>query len=107
MEYISIEGDRAVVFVFRDGGPFNSNTIPIRGLDPDASYSVTNMNQRPGRDKSYSGKALTEGLSVELPDPWLSCSNLNMEKLPKNEKDAFERQKTRGSDIVLVSRLNQ
>ena len=102
-----MDGDRAVVFVFRDGGPFNANTIPIRGLDPDASYSVTYMNQRPGRDKSYTGKALIEGVSVELPDPWLSCSNLDVGKLTEHEKEAFEKQKTRGSDIVLINRVNQ
>ena len=37
-----------------------------------AKYRVTSLNDRPGRERVLTGEALTNGISVHLPNEWLA-----------------------------------
>ena len=73
--------------------------MALRGLDTRATYRVTNLNNRPGRDRDMSGEELSsKGLSIRLPDPWLAKGD----RLPDAK---FEDQLRYGSDIILLKRI--
>ncbi len=98
VQYVKEDATEAVLFVFRDGSETEQNTVALRGLDTQANYRVTNLNNRPGRDRDISGEELTsKGLSIRLPDPWLAKGD----RLPDPK---FEDQLRYGSDIILLKR---
>jgi alpha-galactosidase len=59
--------DSALVFVFRAGAPNAAQTVPVRGIHPDRSYTVRFRNT--GRALVSTGaELLAGGLQVSLPD---------------------------------------
>lgn len=97
-EYIRQDGSEAVVFVFRSGGTEGTNRVKLRGLTAGASYRVTSLNERPGRDRVVAAADLAnEGIQVTLPNAWL----VKGDGLPSKE---FEDQLQYGSDILLLRR---
>src|ERR1019366_4970303 len=72
VEYVKADASEAAIFVFRDGGTESGNNLKLRGLDPAATYRVTSLNDRPGRDRTFPGSVLAAGgLDVKHPDEWL------------------------------------
>ena len=62
----ALQYGKGVVQVFRRGESiYESARLPLRGLDPASSYSITNLD--PGEPRSMSGRELMEkGLPVSL-----------------------------------------
>ena len=98
VQYVKPDASNAVVYVFRDKSDVAKTTVQLRGLDPKAKYRVTSLNDRPGRDRTISGDSLMKGLSVQLPDKWLSEGD----GIFSNE---FADQLKIGSDILLLQRV--
>ena len=101
MEYVKADASEAAIFVFRDGGSEPRNNLKLRGLEPDATYRVTSLNDRPGRDRTFSGSELsTAGLDVKLPDDWL----VKGDGLPDPR---YQDQLTYGSDVILLHKISK
>jgi alpha-galactosidase len=101
VEYVKADSSEAVVFAFRDGGSEPRNNLKLRGLEPTATYRVTSLNDRPGRDRTFSGSELAaSGLDVKLPDDWL----VKGDGLPDPR---YQNQLTYGSDVILVRKVSQ
>ena len=99
VEYVKGDASEALAFVFRDGGTEARNHFQMRGLEPDANYRVTSLNDRPGRDRTFSGAELGgAGLDVKLPDDWLAKGDA----LPDAR---YQDQLTYGSDVILFRKL--
>jgi alpha-galactosidase len=99
LQYVAADRSESVLFVFRDKSDAAKSTIAVKGLDPQASYRVTSLNDRPGRERTVTGAALLqEGLAFALPDPWLASGD----GLPGT---AFEDQLRYGSDLILLRRV--
>jgi hypothetical protein len=98
VQYVPSDPSESVVFVFRDHSEVKKTTVKLRGLDPDAKYRVTSLNDRPGRDRVIVGEILMKGISVSLPEKWLSEGDGAAGK-------EFASQLTYGSDILLLARL--
>jgi hypothetical protein len=95
VEYVKGDASEGVAFVFRDGGAEARNALRLRGLDPAATYRVTSLNDRPGRDRTATGSVLSAaGLEVKLPDDWLAKGDA----LPDAR---YQDQLTYGSDVIL------
>jgi hypothetical protein len=98
IEYVKPDSSEGVVYVFRDNSPNSTTTVQLRGLDPQAKYRVTSFNDRPGRDRVMTGEILMKGISVALPEKWLSEGDGVAGK-------EFASQLTYGSDVLLLTRL--
>src|ERR1700722_14967215 len=99
IQYVKEDSTESVVYIFRDKSEVSDTTIPLRGLDLKATYRVTSLNDRPGRERVLTGKDLTTGISAHLPNEWLASGDgaLNNE---------FADQQRYGSDILLLQRLD-
>jgi len=72
-------------------------------LDPNAIYEVASQNERPGKEKSYTGKQLmADGLQIRLPHPALASGNYNLDRLPSSFRDEFAGQLLFGSDVLVA-----
>ena len=100
IQYVKEDSTESVVFIFRDKSEAADTTIPLRGLDGKAKYSVTSLNDRPGREKIFTGEALTNGFSEHLPNEWLANGDSNL------ANSEFADQLRYGSDILLLKRLD-
>jgi alpha-galactosidase len=101
VEYVKADSSEAVVFAFRDGGSVPRNNLKLRGLEPTATYRVTSLNDRPGRDRTFSGSELgASGLDVKLPDDWL----VKGDGLPDPR---YQNQLTYGSDVILLRKVSE
>jgi alpha-galactosidase len=60
------DGDRGYVFAFRQEGADASDTIPMQGVDPATSYTVTNVRTGAALG-TFTGAQLRAGLTVRLP----------------------------------------
>jgi len=99
IQYAKEDASESVVFVFRDSSSASGSTVCLRGLDPERNYRVASLNQQPGREITVKGKSLlSSGLTVELPDRWLSEGD----HFPG---PPFEDQLKYGSDVLLLKRV--
>src|SRR5205807_5938691 len=65
-------GDHGYLFAFRQAGASDTSTVPLQGVDPGRSYTVTNV--RTGAVLgTYTGAQLRDGLTVTLPAPFSSA----------------------------------
>jgi alpha-galactosidase len=100
VQYVKADASEAVAFVFRDGGSEGRNNLKLRGLDANATYRVTSLNDRPGRDRTITGAELAAGLDVKLPDEWL----VKGDGLPDPR---YQDQFTYGSDVILLRKISK
>lgn len=101
VEYVKGDASQAVVFVFRDAGGEPQNNMKLRGLEASATYQVTSLNQRPGRERSFSGAELAStGLDLKLPDEWMAKGD----GLPDPR---YQDQLTYGSDVLLLRKVSK
>lgn len=98
IQYVKADSSESVVYVFRDNSPTATTTVQLRGLDPQAKYRFTSLNDRPGRDRTITGDSLMKGVSVSLPDKWLAQGDGVFSQ-------EFAGQLRYGSDILLLRRL--
>ena len=96
IQYVKEDASEAVVYIFRDDSKTSNTTIQLRGLDPNAKYRVTSLNDRPGRDREFTGKNLMQGVSIHLPNDWLAKGDGAITGKFANQLDY-------GSDILLLS----
>jgi hypothetical protein len=97
IQYVKEDSTESVVYVFRDKSETADTTVRLRGLDANAKYRVTSLNDRPGRDRVITGEALMNGISERLPNQWLSSGDGTIRE--------FADQQTYGSDILLLKRV--
>jgi len=98
IQYIKEDGSESVAFVFRDGGSDATNRVKLRGLTERATYQVTSLNERPGRDRILTAAELAgDGLEVKVPDQWMAKGD----GLPGKE---YEDQLQYGSDVLILRR---
>lgn len=97
VQYVKEDATESVVYVFRDKSKKADATVRLRGLDPTAKYRVTSLNDRPGRERVMTGKALMEGVAEHLPNQWLATGDGAIQE--------FADQQEYGSDILLLLRL--
>ena len=100
IQYVKEDSMESVVFIFRDKSDDADTTVPLRGLDSKASYRVTCLNDRPGRERILTGEALTNGISEHLPNQWLANGDGHL------ETGEFADQLRIGSDILLLKRVD-
>src|SRR5262249_45265669 len=100
IQYVKEDSTESVVFIFRDKSEAADTTIALRGLDGNAKYRVTSLNDRPGRDRILTGESLINGISEHLPNEWLANGDSSL----KNSE--FADQLNYGSDILLLKRLD-
>ena len=98
VQYVPSDPSESVVFVFRDHSEIKTTAVKLRGLDSSAKYRVTSLNDRPGRDRILMGEILMKGISVSLPEKWLSEGDGVAGK-------EFADQLSYGSDILLLKRV--
>ncbi|MFZ0759190.1 MAG: alpha-galactosidase [Candidatus Sulfotelmatobacter sp.] len=98
IQYVKDDSSESVVYIFRDHSKIADTTVRLRGLDANVMYRVTSLNDRPGREKDMTGKALMNGVAVHLPNEWLARGDgaFNQE---------FAGQQSYGSDILLLRRV--
>lgn len=98
IQYVKADSSESVVYIFRDNSKIADTTVRLRGLDANAKYRVTSLNDRPEREKEIAGDALMKGIAVHLPNEWLAKGDgaFNLE---------FADQQNYGSDILLLRRL--
>ena len=98
LQYTAEDGSESVVFVFRHPDGAERNVVRLKALDPGRGYVVEHLNDRPGREKRFTGERLLhDGIPAALPDPWLAAGD----GLPAGDYDA---QLGFGSDILLITR---
>jgi len=97
IQYVKEDSSESVVYVFRDKSDIADTIVRLRGLDANATYHVTSLNDRPGRDKTLTGAALMKGISEHLPNQWLTNGDGAIKE--------FANQQHYGSDILLLRRL--
>jgi hypothetical protein len=97
VQYVKEDATESVVYVFRDKSKIADTTIRLRGLEPTGKYRVTSLNDRPGRERVMTGKALMEGIAEHLPNQWLTSGDGAIKE--------FADQQEYGSDILLLLRL--
>src|SRR5271167_4395755 len=71
IQYAKEDASESVVYIFRDKSDKADTVVQLRGLDSKATYRVTSLNDRPGREKNITGESLMNGIAVHLPDEWL------------------------------------
>jgi len=107
VQYVTPDMNKAVVFIFRDGGDCPDNRLKIKALDPGAVYEVASQNERPGKEKYYTGKQLMEdGIDILLPHPALAHGNYNIERLHPSLREEFSEQLIYGSDVLDIKRAD-
>ena len=105
LQYVKRDASESLLFVFRNGGSHDNGIVCLRGLDPEAEYTVGSWNQRPGKERTFSGRDLAQaGISVTLPDPYLAKANYSLERMDKATRKAFETQLVYGSDVLVLTR---
>ena len=97
IQYVKEDSSESVVYVFRDKSDIADTTVRLRGLDVNAKYQVTSLNDRPGRDRTLTGAALMNGIPEHLPNAWLTNGDGAIKE--------FANQQRYGSDILLIRRL--
>ena len=97
IQYAKEDASESVVYIFRDKSDKADTAVQLRGLDPKATYRVTSLNDRPGRERIMTGERLMSGISVHLPDEWLAKGD---SAIPE-----FADQQLYGSDILLLKRV--
>ena len=97
LQYTTEDGSESIVFVFRHPAGAERNVVRLKALDPGRGYVVEHLNDRPGREKRFTGERLQDGIPAVLPDPWLAAGD----GLPAGDYDA---QLGFGSDILLITR---
>ena len=98
LQYTAEDGSESIVFVFRHPAGAERNVVRLKALDPGRGYVVEHLNDRPGREKRFTGeRLLQDGIPAVLPDPWLAAGD----GLPADDHDD---QLGFGSDILLVTR---
>ena len=60
VQYVKDDTTESVVYIFRDKSDSADTTIRLRGLDPNARYRLTSLNDRPGRGESHDGRSADE-----------------------------------------------
>jgi alpha-galactosidase len=98
VQYLKPDSSEGVVYVFRDKSPQADATLRLKALDPTARYQVTSLNDRPGRERIFTGESLMKGLSVHLPEQWLAEGDGIF-------NDEYAHQRDYGSDVLLLHRL--
>ena len=98
VQYVKDDATESVVHIFRDKSDSADATIRLRGLDPNAKYRLASLNDRPGREKVLTAEALTNGISVHLPNDWLVNGDGPF-------SSDFADQQQYGSDIWLLQRM--
>ena len=97
IQYVKEDSSESMVYIFRDKSEIADTKVQLRGLDAKARYQVTSLNDRPGREREMSGEALMSGITVHLPNQWLSTGDGAIKE--------FANQQLYGSDIWLLRRL--
>jgi hypothetical protein len=97
IQYVKEDSTESVVYIFRDKSETADTIVRLRGLDANAKYRVTSLNDRPGRDRLITGEALMNGLAEHLPNQWLSTGDGAIKE--------FADQQTYGSDVLLLKRI--
>jgi hypothetical protein len=97
IQYIKDDSSESVVYIFRDKSEVANTKVYLRGLDAKATYRVTSLNDRPGRDRDMTGESLLNGIAVHLPEKWLASGDGVIKE--------FADQQLYGSDILLLRRL--
>jgi hypothetical protein len=97
VQYIKEDASESVVYVFRDKSQIADTKVHLRGLDPKATYRVTSLNDRPGRERDVTGESLLNGIAMHLPDKWLASGDGAIKE--------FADQQLYGSDVLLLRRL--
>jgi Melibiase/Glycosyl hydrolase family 36 C-terminal domain len=100
IQYVKENSTESVVFIFRDKSEAADTTIALRGLDSKTKYRVTSLNDRPGRERIFTGEALANGISEHLPNEWLAKGDASL------MNSEFADQLNYGSDILLLKRLD-
>ena len=66
VQFAAEDGTENIVFAFRVGGDQQRTVLPLRGLDPQATYAITDL-ARPKRPRTASGdRLMRRGLPVRL-----------------------------------------
>ncbi|HLX82274.1 MAG TPA: alpha-galactosidase [Terriglobales bacterium] len=97
IQYVKEDATESVVYIFRDHSNIADTTINLRGLDAKAKYKVTSLNDRPGRDRVFTGDALMNGVAAHLPNQWLAVGDGAIKE--------FADQQNYGSDILLLRQI--
>lgn len=97
IQYVKDDASESVVYIFRDKSEIADTRIHLRGLDAKATYRITSLNDRPGRERDMMGESLLNGIQVHLPDKWLASGD---GAIPE-----FADEQLYGSDILLLRRL--
>ena len=97
IQYVKEDATESVVYIFRDKSEIAETKIRLRGLEANAKYRVTSLNDRPERDKVMTGEALMNGITTHLPDEWLAKGDGAISE--------FAEQQKYGSDILLLRRV--
>jgi len=97
VQYVKEDASESVVYIFRDKSPIAKTRVHLRGLDPKATYRVTSLNDRPGRERDLKGESLQNGIALHLPDKWLANGDGAIKE--------FADQQLYGSDVLLLQRL--
>ena len=97
IQYAKEDASESVVYIFRDKSDKADTAVQLRGLDPKATYQVTSLNDRPGRERNIAGESLMSGIGVHLPDEWLAKGDGSIPE--------FADQQLYGSDILLLKRV--
>lgn len=97
IQYAKEDGSESVVYVFRDKSTAGDTKVHLRGLTAKATYRVTSLNDRPGRERDVTAESLMNGIAVHLPDKWLADGDGAIKE--------FADQDLYGSDVLLLRRL--
>jgi hypothetical protein len=98
VQYVKEDATESVVYIFRDKSDIADTTVRLRGLDTNARYRLTSLNDRPGRERVITAEALATGISIHLPDDWLANGDGPF-------STEFADQQRYGSDIWLLQRM--
>ena len=99
VQYVKEDRSESVLFIFRDHSNIADTRVRMRGLDPEASYLMRSLNDRPGRERIAAGAVLMkDGISEHLPNEWLANGDGGLAK-------QFPEQQLYGSDIWMLKRL--
>lgn len=106
IEYCKQDTSEAVVFIFRDGSQYNSNTVRLKGLDLSAKYLLKSLNERPGREKVISSRDLSnKGIEITLPSSYLATADYEIYRLDEQVQKDLKKQLQYGSDILILNKI--
>jgi len=105
VEYVKPDASEAMVFIFRDGGGSENNSVSLKALDSNAEYEVSSQNERNGKEKIYTGAQLMDGsYKITLPHPYLSGRDW-LPIMTDDVKKQFEKQLSYGSDTLVIKKI--